>query len=247
MAENKTAADCIVFPLDLPTVAGAAGYARQLSGRVGMFKIGLELFIAGGVQIVETIRECGNAAIFLDLKLHDIPATVGRSMERIAQWDGVVFATVHCGESPAMLKAAVSGSSGRVGVLGVTVLTSVSGKDLQKAGFDPVYADDPGALVMKRAQMARDAGCAGVVCSGHEAAAIKAEFGSDFVTMVPGIRPAGSVGKDDQKRVVTPGQAVQNGADYLVIGRPIRDADDPGKAAEQIAAEIREAAGGGLA
>jgi orotidine-5'-phosphate decarboxylase len=168
-------------------------------------------------------------------------------MERIAQWDGVVFATVHCGESPAMLKAAVSGSSGRVGVLGVTVLTSVSGKDLQNAGFAPVYADNPGTLVMKRAQMAREAGCAGVVCSGHEAAAIKAEFGRDFVTMVPGIRPAWSVGKDDQKRVVTPGQAVQNGADYLVIGRPIRDADDPGKAAEQIAAEIREAAGCGRA
>ncbi|MBS0013240.1 MAG: orotidine-5'-phosphate decarboxylase [Desulfobacterales bacterium] len=246
MAENKTVTDCIVFPLDLPTVAEAAGYVRQLSGRVGMFKIGLELFIAGGGQIIEIIRECGDSAIFLDLKLHDIPATVGRAMERIAAWDGVAFATVHCGESPAMLKAAVSASSGRVGVLGVTVLTSVSGNDLQNAGFDPVYADNPGALVMKRAQMARDAGCAGVVCSGRESAAIKAEFGKNFITMVPGIRPDWSAGKEDQKRVVTPAAAVQSGADYLVIGRPIRDAKDPGKAAEQIAAEIRAAAGGGI-
>ena len=244
MKKQKTPVDYIVFPLDVADVNAAAKYVRRLSGRVGMFKVGLELFVSSGPQILEIIHSQSRAGIFLDLKLHDIPVTVNRAMQRVAQWEGVVFATVHCGESPAMLKAAVEGSRNKVGVLGVTVLTSVSGPDLRQAGLDPAYADDPGALVIKRAQMAKQAGCAGVVCSGHEAAAIKSRFGPDFVTMVPGIRPSWSVSADDQKRVVTPAAAVQNGADYLVIGRPIRDAKDPEAAAEKIAGEISRALDG---
>lgn len=244
MKKEKAPSDYIVFPLDLPTVDKAMDYVRRLSGKVGMFKVGLELFIAAGPAILETIRKTGNAKIFLDLKLHDIPATVGRAMQSAARWDGVVFATVHCSESPAMLEQAVSGSGGKIGVLGVTVLTSVSGRDLGLAGFDPVFAQDPSALVMKRTQMAHDAGCAGVVCSGLEAGAVKARFGKSFVTMVPGIRPAWSGLEDDQKRVVTPAAAVQNGADYLVIGRPIRDSDDPAATAEKIALEIGRALAG---
>lgn len=235
----KQAKDYIVFPLDVPTAEEAAYFVRLLSGKVGMFKVGLELFIADGAGILEAIRAESDARIFLDLKLHDIPVTVGRAMEQIAGWKAA-FATVHCGESRAMLEAAVNAAGRKTGVLGVTVLTSVSGQDLKAAGFDPVYASDPGALVMKRAQMAYEAGCAGVVCSGREVSDIKARFGERFVTMVPGIRPGWAVEKDDQKRVTTPGQAVKNGADYLVIGRPIRDAGDPADAAGMIAGEIEE-------
>ncbi len=236
---RKQAKDYIVFPLDVPTAEEAAYYARLLSGRVGMFKIGLELFIAEGRAVLDAVRQEGGVGIFLDLKLHDIPATVGRAMEQIAGWKAA-FATVHCGESRAMLDAAVKSADKKTGVLGVTVLTSVSGDDLAAAGLDSAYAEDPGALVLKRAQMAYDAGCAGVVCSGRETALIKEKFGPEFVTMVPGIRPGWAVDADDQKRVVTPAEAVKNGADYLVIGRPIRDAGDPADAAEMIAGEIEE-------
>ncbi|MCF8025850.1 MAG: orotidine-5'-phosphate decarboxylase [Desulfobacteraceae bacterium] len=237
---RRQAKNYIVFPLDVSTVEEAEGFVRMLSGRVGMFKVGLELFIAGGARIMETIRAQRSAKIFLDLKLHDIPVTVGRAMEQISAWKAA-YATVHCSESRAMLEAAVKAAGRRTGVLGVTVLTSVSGKDLQAAGFDPAYVSNPEALVIKRAQMAYDAGCAGVVCSGREAAAIKERFGAGFVTMVPGIRPGWAVDADDQKRIVTPAEAIKNGADYLVIGRPIRDAGDPVDAAGMIEAEIEEA------
>ncbi|MFP4650506.1 MAG: orotidine-5'-phosphate decarboxylase [Desulfobacterales bacterium] len=237
---KKQARDYIVFPLDVSSLKEAEDLVRVLSGRVGMFKVGLELFIAAGQSILKTIRAEGDAKIFLDLKLHDIPATVGRSMQRIAAMKAA-YATVHCGESRAMLEAAVKGAGKKTGVLGVTVLTSVSGNDLMEAGFDRAYASDPAGLVMKRAQGAYEAGCAGVVCSGREAASIKQRFGTGFVTMVPGIRPGWAVEDDDQKRVVTPSEAIRNGADYLVIGRPIRDAGDPADAADMIAGEIEGA------
>jgi orotidine-5'-phosphate decarboxylase len=180
--------------------------------------------------------------VFLDLKLHDIPATVGRAMARAADL-GVSLATVHCGESLRMLEAAVAGAGGAVGVLGVTVLTSVSADDLRNAGFQDEMADAE-TLVLHRAGMARQAGCAGVVCSPLETKGIKARFGKDFLAVTPGVRPSRqSVAGDDQRRTATPGQAVADGADYLVIGRPIRDDADPAKAAEKIAREIASALG----
>ncbi len=234
----RTAKEYIVFPLDLPTVEQASRYIRQLSDHVGMFKVGLELFVRGGNRILQTIRNESDAKIFLDLKIHDIPETVRRAMEQIAGWK-VDFTTVHCGESPHMLTAAVEGSRGRVSVLGVTVLTSVSAEDIGNAGFESRYAQNLVDLVVLRAQTAHAAGCAGVVCSGREVKMIKERFGPDFAAMVPGIRPAWSLGeKDDQKRVVTPAAAIENGADYLVIGRPIRDAEEPEIAAEMVASEI---------
>lgn len=237
----RTATDYIVFPLDLPTVEQASRYIRQLSGRVGMFKVGLELFVRGGNRILQTIRNESDAKIFLDLKLHDIPETVRRAMVQIAGWK-VDFTTVHCGESVRMLEAAVAGSAGKVSVLGVTVLTSVSAADIGNSGFEERYAENISELVVLRAKMAKAAGCAGIVCSGRETDMIKRQFGPDFVTMVPGIRPAWSVDeKDDQQRVVTPAAAIENGADYLVIGRPIRDAEEPEVAAEMVASEIEAA------
>jgi len=239
----RTSKDYIVFPLDVPTAAAARKYVELLAGDVGMFKVGLELFVRSGPEIVAIIRSAGPAGVFLDLKLHDIPATVSGAMKAAVDL-GIRFITVHCGESLAMLQAAVAASGGRAGVLGVTVLTSVSAADIRAAGFSPDYADDLGALVMKRAAMARAAGCAGIVCSGQEVTQVKAKFGPDFLAVTPGIRPAWDLGKDDQKRITTPAEAVRSGADYLVIGRPIRNAKDPQAAARRIAAEIDAVNGG---
>lgn len=237
----KQAKDHIIFPLDVPSLDAAIPLVQRLAGHVGMFKVGLELFISTGPEIIRLIREKGAADIFLDLKLHDIPATVSRAMETISDLH-VTFATVHCGESTKMLEAAVNGSKGRVGVLGVTVLTSIGGKDLRETGFREEFANDVTKLVLKKANMARAAGCIGIVCSGQEAKQIKSVLGPDFITVTPGIRPSWEeIGSDDQQRVMTPARAIQNGADYLVVGRPIRDAGDPVAAADRIAKEIESA------
>ena len=237
----KTAKDYIVFPLDVPSPETAKSLVHLLANDVGMFKVGLELFIRSGPELVRWIQQTGPAKVFLDLKLHDIPATVQRAMAQVAEL-GVTFATVHCGESRAMLAAAVKGAGGRVNVLGVTVLTSTSPAELAEAGYRERYSRDLQQLVMKKAAMARDAGCAGIVCSGQEVQGIKAAFGDGFQAVTPGIRPAGGgITADDQSRIVTPAMAVQRGSDYLVIGRPIRDAVDPREAAREIAAEIQGA------
>lgn len=230
----KQAKDYIIFPLDVPTLAEAKPYISLLSSHVGMFKVGLELFIRSGPEVVKYIKTRSPAGIFLDLKLHDIPVTVERAMRSVAEL-GVDLATVHCGESSAMLEAAVAGGGGRVRVLGVTVLTSVSEQDLSAAGFHT----DVFKLVLKRAAMAKATGLSGVVCSGLEVESIKDACGSNFLCVTPGIRPSWeTVGKDDQQRVCTPAGAIHDGADYLVIGRPIRDAADPREAARRLAEEI---------
>ena len=237
----KTAKDYIIFPLDVPSVDSARDFVRLLSSHVGMFKVGLELFVRSGPDLVRWILESGTAGVFLDLKFHDIPATVSRAMAGVAGL-GATFATVHCGENPAMLKAAVEGGSGKVGVLGVTVLTSVSGQDITEAGFRPEYGKNLSSLVMIRAEMAKAAGCIGIVCSGQEVSAVKIRFGREFIAVTPGIRPLwDGVSADDQQRVTTPAQAVINGSDYIVIGRPIRNAKDPQAAANRIADEIAQA------
>jgi orotidine-5'-phosphate decarboxylase len=234
----KKSKDYIIFPLDVPTVNEAKHYVTLLSEYVGMFKVGLELFISSGPEIIRFIKTSGNAGIFLDLKLHDIPETVLRAMKQVAEL-GVTFATAHCGESPKMLEAAVKGSAGKTGVLGVTVLTSVSAQEIRSAGFQEEFYADISKLVMKRAAAAKAAGCAGAVCSALEAEMIKKAFGKEFIAVTPGIRPLwDNVGKDDQARVTTPAQAIKNGSDFLVIGRPIRDAKDPVQAAQRIAEEI---------
>lgn len=234
----KHAKDYIVFPLDVPSVKTAQHYVELLSESVGMFKVGLELFIRSGPEIIDFIKASGTTDVFLDLKLHDIPETVFRAMERIADL-GIAFATVHCGETSRMLEAAVEGAKGRVGVLGVTVLTSVTSEDIKASGFREMFYDDMRRLVVKRAAMAKAAGCTGIVCSGLEVKIIKEHFGRDFIAVTPGIRPEWDVAeKQDQRRITTPARAVSDGSDYLVIGRPIRDAKDPKAAAVRIAQEI---------
>jgi orotidine-5'-phosphate decarboxylase len=234
----KRPKDYIIFPLDVPTLKEAKRYVELLSEHVGMFKVGLELFIRSGPEIINFVKVRGTAGVFLDLKLHDIPTTIARAVEIIADLS-VTFVTVHCGETKRMLESAVESSRGRVGVLGVTVLTSVLGTDMADAGFRDEFSADISRLVMKRAAMAKAAGCAGVVCSGLEVKMIKQASGKDFIAVTPGIRPTwGDWQQNDQQRVSTPEQAIVNGSDYLVIGRPIRDAEDPKAAAIRIAKAI---------
>lgn len=233
----KNPRDYIIFPLDVPALKDAVHYVELLSADVGMFKVGLELFVEAGPEVLRIIKANGPAEIFLDLKFHDIPMTVSRAMNRVAEM-GVTFATVHCGESGRMLEAAVAGGGAHVGVLGVTVLTSVSAEEIAGAGFKEEFSNDLSALVLQRAAMARAAGCAGIVCSGQEVKQIKSLCGREFVAVTPGIRPAWQAGDDDQRRIVTPARAIADGSDYLVIGRPIRDAKDPVWAAKKVAEEI---------
>ena len=229
----------IIFPLDLPDLAEAVKYVGLLKDHVGVFKVGLELFVAAGPASVSAVKEkAPGCKTFLDMKFHDIPATVKGAIKS-ASTLGADFITVHCDEGSALLEAVVEGSSGKTKVLGVTVLTSLSQDDLSEIGIDEKYKD-PVELVLHRARLARVAGCAGVVCSGLEARAVREEFGGDFLIVTPGVRPKGEA-KGDQKRVVTPYEAIKSGADYIVVGRPIREAPDPVKAASKITEEIAKA------
>lgn len=233
MQKNKKV---LMFALDVATKSEALKFIDLLKDEVGFFKVGLQLFIGHGQDIIKHIKKRTNAGVFLDLKLHDIPATVERAMMQIADF-GVDYATVHCTADNRMMAAAVKGAGNATKVLGVTVLTSVSSKDLLEAGLVSDLAMDIPALALKRARAAQDMGACGVVCSGQEVAVLKEALGSDFVSVVPGIRPLWSV-KDDQVRITTPKAAIEAGADYLVVGRPIREALDPVIAARKILTEI---------
>lgn len=240
---KKQGKDYIVFPLDFSSVQEARRYVKCLETKVGMFKIGLELFIDQGPSVVQMIRQESRAKIFLDLKLHDISATVQRAMERVADL-GVDLVTVHCSSSMAMLERAVEGGKGKTGVLGVTLLTDNDADTVKLSGFKDEFVNDTQRLVMHRAQMAYDAGTAGVVCSGQEVEQVKKRFGESFMAVTPGIRPAWTLlENDDQKRITTPGQAVALGSDLIVIGRPIREDKDPAGAAQKVIEEIEAALG----
>ncbi|MBW1680768.1 MAG: orotidine-5'-phosphate decarboxylase [Deltaproteobacteria bacterium] len=237
----KSPHEYIVFPLDLPRYRDAMHYVEILKDRVGLFKVGLELFISEGPRILEAIREAGGAGIFLDLKLHDIPATVCRALSACARY-GPELVTVHCDGGVRTLETIASNCPQGVKILGVTVLTSLGPDALAEMGYEDRYARDVSSLVLLKAGMARKAGFHGVVCSGLEVEAVKRATGKDFIAVTPGIRPAWSlVEGDDQERIVTPAHAVRRGADYLVIGRPIRDASDPADAAARVADEIATA------
>lgn len=233
--------DRLIFALDVPDRKEAERLVKNLADDVGMFKVGLELFLREGPDVLKTVRDHTEAGIFLDLKLHDIPATVARAVRSAVQ-HGVQFLTVHCSGGEAMLMEAVAATQGSsLQILGVTVLTSMSPDDLIPALG---YFDDitPSELVVARASLAEQCGCHGVVCSGQELESIKKKCRQNLQTVVPGIRPSWNiVKKDDQSRIITPGDAIKNGADYLVVGRPIRDADDPKIAARKIVGEIDRA------
>ena len=228
------AARRLIVALDFPSVDEAARLADQLQGEVGVFKIGLELVYAGGVDLARDLADAGRR-VFLDAKLLDIPNTVERAAATAACL-GVAYLTVH-GTDRKTLDAAVRGrGSAPTKLLAITVLTSLDAADLQQQHISL----SPAELVVARARLARDAGFDGVVASAQEAASIRASVGDDFVIVTPGIRPTGTE-LADQSRVVTPAAAIANGADYLVVGRPITAAPDPLAAARKIIAEMASA------
>lgn len=230
--------DRIIVALDVASVAEARGLIGRLGAHVGVYKIGMQLGFAGGLELARGLAGDGHK-VFLDLKLLDISNTVAKGIESIMAL-GAAFTTVHA-YPQTMRAAAAARGAGALKVLGVTVLTSMDGEDLKQAGYAPDYVRAPAALVERRARQALQCGIDGVIASPREAAAIRAATGPDFLIITPGIRPAGS-DVNDQKRITTPGDAIRAGADYLVIGRPITAVPDPRAAAAAIADEIAAAA-----
>jgi orotidine-5'-phosphate decarboxylase len=227
------AAKRLIIALDVPTGAQARDLVEDLGDTVSFYKVGLELFTGDdGFAMVDWLTRRGKQ-VFVDLKFFDVPATVARAVSQL-RGRQVSFATVHGND--AMMRAAAE-AAGEVGILAVTVLTSLDAADMRDLGFD---CDIP-ALVRSRAQRAVALGCAGVVASGQEAAMLRKTLGDDGLIVTPGIRPVRQ--DDDQKRTVTPTQALRDGADYLVVGRPVRDADNPREAARVIQDEIASALG----
>ncbi len=231
-----TPRDRLVVALDLPTAGEALAMAERLAGRVGMLKVGLELFCAEGPAFVRELQK--QVPVFLDLKLHDIPTTVRRALEAVLKLDPRLV-NVHAQGGPAMLEAAVEAvrahraAGGRTELLAVTVLTSLDREALAALG----HAGRPEDLALAYAKLAHRAGCDGVVCSAWEAASIREACGEAFHRLTPGIRPAGAA-TQDQARVMTPAQALKQGSTWLVVGRPITHAADPAAAAEAIVAEM---------
>lgn len=228
--KNIPARERLIFALDVPDRAQALAWIERLGDSVAFYKIGLEL-LAGGdyFAVLDELAQRGKK-IFVDLKLHDVPATVAGAVRGLSRWPAT-FCTVHC-DSPRMLEAAAV-AKGDLRLLAVTVLTSNDQADLAVLGI----ADDLAEVVIGRARLAQAAGIDGVVCSGADLPGLRAALGSELLTVCPGIRPEGAAG-DDQKRTVDVRTAFASGADYVVVGRPIRQAPDPRAMAEAIVAQI---------
>ncbi len=235
----------IAFALDFPDVDEARPVARAVARSVGMLKVGLELFLASGARGVELGRELG-LPVFLDLKLHDIPETVDRAVAQAAAL-GARFVTVHASGGPSMLRRAAERARKEgtgLEVVAVTVLTSLDATELSRTGV----AGTPLDQVRRLGRLARDEGVSAFVCSPREVSALRHDLGDGATLIIPGIRasapedaPRSGPGKDDQRRVATVAEAIADGADWLVVGRPIRDAADPGAAAGVFAREAEAA------
>ena len=235
----KDPKECLCFALDVPGSEEARRLVEELAPCAGVFKVGLELFVKEGPGLLASIKEWGAEKIFLDLKLHDIPRTVERA-RRSAGRLPVDFLSVHCeGMWPGAGGSEPPEKDARPSLLGITVLTSLPEEDLPRLGYaEGLSATD---LVLMRAAIAQEAGCAGVVCSGREVEAVRDRFGPDFILLTPGVRPAWSVvAGDDQARVLTPAEAIRRGSDLIVVGRPIAQAAGPGEAARKVLDEIQE-------
>jgi orotidine-5'-phosphate decarboxylase len=229
----------LIVALDVPDRNAALNAVKQLSGHVGFFKIGLELFTSEGPRLVEEIRDLGEK-IFLDLKLHDIPNTVKGGVRSVCAL-GVQMLTVHASGGPKMLEAAcqeAQASSIPPLILAVTALTSLSDADVQNLGVTGTAEQ----WVENLARIACNSGIRGIVASAKELPMLRAKFQDKLQCVIPGIRPAGAA-LQDQSRAVTPGEAILAGANYIVVGRPILQAPDPAAAADAIVAEIRQARG----
>ena len=220
----------IIVALDVPTSVAALDLVRRLSPHPGLFKIGLQLYTAAGPDIVRAVRDLGGR-VFLDLKLHDIPNTVGRAVES-ANSLGVEMLTLHLSGGRAMIEAAVRAATPELLLLGVTILTSVDEATLHEVGVGSSVADQ----VLKLANLGVESGIRGLVASAKELLPLRTAFGKQITLVTPGIRPIGAE-PNDQRRALTPADALKAGTDFLVIGRPITGADDPRVALEQIIAD----------
>ena len=221
----------IIVALDVATTKEALRLISLLSDDVGLFKIGLQSYTAQGPALLRPISLLG-PRVFLDLKLHDIPNTVGKAVEAAGEL-GVRMLTVHLSGGSEMIRAAVAARSDDMLLLGVTVLTSSTDETLAETGI----TEKTGDHVLRLASLGVASGIDGLVASPHEARMLRAEFGDKIKIVTPGIRPAGSA-PGDQKRFATPGEAIDSGADYLVIGRPITGASDPRAAIQSVAEEL---------
>ncbi len=228
----------IAVALDAPNLEIASQWAGLVTPHVSTVKIGLELYLRYGPEVVASIRGASGVQIFLDLKLHDIPATVSSAARTVARLRPQLL-TVHAAGGPAMIRAAVEAAAGTP-IAAVTALTSLDGEDLARIGVPGRTAD----WVLRLAALAVEAGASGLVCSPREVAAVRAEVGPEITLITPGVRPAG-IDAHDQARVATPEEALRAGADLLVIGRAITGAPDPGAAAAAIAATLRRNAPAG--
>jgi orotidine-5'-phosphate decarboxylase len=237
--EPIPARERLIVALDVPSNDEALVLVERLGDSAVFYKLGLELFMAGGYVDLLNRLVAGGKKVMVDLKFFDVPETVASAVARL-NGSGATFCTVH-GNTP-MLRAAAAAATD-VGVLAVTVLTSMDQTDIDELGFEGVPLTD---LVRSRARRAAEAGCAGVVCSALEASGIRRDLDErderrGFVIVTPGIRPVLNRSVDDQKRVTSPAEAIRGGADHVVVGRPIRDARDPKAAAEAVQREIAEA------
>jgi len=239
---SKEAIDKLIFALDAKSYEEAMSWVELLSNHVGMFKVGKELFTAVGPRIIQSIKE-RSQKVFLDLKFHDIPNTVARAAEAAVNLNIDMF-NVHASGGSQMMKDAVSAArsfSDKMGrarpvLLAVTVLTSLNNDDLKEIGFKKSTDE----LVLRLAKLAKTAGASGVVASARDISMLRENLGNDFVIVTPGIRSLTEKNKDDQKRTLSAYEAIKAGADYIVVGRPIRTAKEPLAACRQIVQEIEE-------
>lgn len=231
MNSRSAVSDKIIVALDLPSKVEALALVEQLAPEISFFKIGLQLYTAEGPAIVREILASG-AKVFLDLKLHDIPNTVAGAVQAAGEL-GVQMLTIHLSGGDAMVRAAVAARKNNMSILGVTVLSSVSEETLQEIGI----SDRIDNQVLRLAKLGVSAGVQGLVASPHEVKKLRAEVGDKIKLVIPGIRPGGSEA-GDQKRFMTPSEALAAGADYLVIGRPITAHAKPREAVAKILDEI---------
>lgn len=224
----------LIVALDVSTAQAARELVSRIGDNAGMYKVGLQLFVAEGPRLVRELVD-GGRKVFLDLKLHDIPNTVGHAVKSAVD-SGACLLTVHASAGRDSLRAAVDAAAGRLAILGVTVLTSFDDQDLRETGVPT----DVAKQVAHLASLAKAEGCAGVVTSPRETALARKLLGPEMAIVNPGIRPAGS-GKDDQERTATPAEAILAGASHIVVGRPITKAEDPARAAAEIVLEMEQA------
>jgi orotidine-5'-phosphate decarboxylase len=226
-----TARDRLIVALDFPSQAKALALVSALSGSVSIYKIGLQLYTTAGPAIAQAVAATG-AKVFLDLKLHDIPNTVAKAVAAVGDL-GAAMLTVHLSGGSAMLQAAAESKPPHLSLLGVTVLTSANQETLTETGVEAELTDQ----VIRLADLGKKSGFDGLITSPREVGALRQRLGSDLLLVCPGVRPSWATA-DDQKRFTTPREAVEAGADYLVIGRPITAAADPPGAVERIVAEL---------